>query len=188
MNMVKRKKGAVELSLNLIIMLVIGLTVLGLIIAFVTNFLGSAEDSFVGKLTEDDKVKIEQVQRESGNFAFLESTLEMEKGTSKKLYIKVRNPTVDEQQVFTGGPLEEASSVDVSEFGFLASQSETGDEADTGAISVQAPPILLKPGEQNGYALKVDIGDSLVVGTYFVTFSIAVGDEVYTEIVTFEVK
>ena len=184
MNIVKSRKGAVELSLNLIIMLVIGLTVLGLIIAFVTNFLGGAEDSFIGKLTEDDKVKIEQVQRESGNFAFLESTLNIAKGESAKLYIKVRNPTDQADLiVFAGGPLVPGSS------DFTISVISAADGSDlSDSIVVQSPPITLDPGQEEGYALKVSTVDTLLVGTYFVTFTMDIGGETYSEIVTVEVE
>ena len=102
----KNKKGAVELSLNLIIMLVIGLTVLGLIIGFVTGFLGEAGTGFLGQLGEDDKNKLEQIKNEPGNFAISPTSLKVKKNERAKIYVKVRNPTnVDFDFTSDGGEL-----------------------------------------------------------------------------------
>src|SRR5690606_22565853 len=132
--------------------LVIGLTILGLDIAFVTNFLGQADDSVRGRLTEDDITKIEQVQRESGNFAFLSSTLNLIKGQEAKLYIKVRNPTGGELAIFNGGTIPSTGDFSVSIIQ-AAGSPEAG-------FTVQGPPINLAAGEQNGYPLIVSAGDA----------------------------
>ena len=91
--MVKIYKKSMELSLNLIIFLVIGLTVLGLVISFVTGFLGDASKSFSGQLGEDDKNKLDQVLNENGNLVIQPTTTNLKKGDSDptKVYMKVRN-------------------------------------------------------------------------------------------------
>ena len=188
MNIKNNKTGAVELSLNLIIMLVIGLTVLGLVIPFVTGFLGSAEDSFADKITEDDKTKIDQVIREDGNFAFLTSTLNIQKGEEAKLYIKVRNPTGASDSVFSGGQIKSTTD------GLTVSVISAGGDGTALAndpIIVQGPPITLDAGEEEGYALIVSVDDSLATGNYFATFEISIGattPETYSETVTIEVE
>jgi hypothetical protein len=184
-----KRKGAVELSLNLIIMLVIGLTVLGLIIAFVTSFLGSAEESLGGSLTEDDKTKVDQVLREEGNFAFLSATLDVEKGQTGKLYVKVRNPTAASVPVFAGGPLTSAPD---AKFKVLIKSATGSDQAvgsgDT-AINIQAPPMTLNQGEEQGYPLLVTPGKSVPSGTYFATFTleVVVGEPI-NKVVTFNIN
>lgn len=181
-----QKKGAVELSLNLIIMLVIGLTVLGLVIAFVTNFLGSAEDSFVGKLSEDDKTKIQQVIREQGNFAFLESTVTIKQGDSTpgKLYMKVRNP---ESAPFIFIPVN-GEVLSSGEIGVVISAGRTeGSGSGVSAIKVFGPPISLEQGETEGYTLEVYANEA-DIGTYYATFTINFGSRTETKIVTIRVE
>ena len=178
-----QKKGAVELSLNLIIMLVIGLTVLGLVIAFVTNFLGSAEDSFVGKLNEDDKTKVQQVIREQGNFAFLESTITVTQGedSSGKLYMKVRNPDSNEFMFLDG------EIIDSGEISVEISAGRTEGTSGVNDIKIYGPPINLAQGETEGYALEVYAG-STDIGTYYATFTINFESKTETKIVTIRVE
>ena len=173
------KKGAVEMSLNLIIMLVIGLTVLGLIIAFVTGFLGQAEDSVLGSLTPDDSTKLEQVQRETGNFVISPSNLNVKRGDSAKLYVKVENPTAAAQTgVFAGG---EVTTTTTESFHYTATGSPAG-------ISVEAPPISLQPSEVQAIPMIVEISDTTAAGNYFLTFSITIDTETYTKVVTVVVE
>lgn len=165
------KKGAVELSLNLIIMLVIGLTVMGLVIAFVTNFLGSAEDSFTGSLSEDDRTKIQQVVRESGNFAFLESTISVIQGNEEpaKLYMKVRNPAetpFDFQP--TAGLIDDNEGELIS---VIISEGRTEGTSGQHDIEIYGPPIVLQQGQTQGYPLEVYSGNT-DIGTYYATFTI----------------
>lgn len=182
------RKGAVELSLNLIIMLVIGLTVLGLIIAFVTSFLGSAEDSFKGKLSEDDKTKIDQVRRETGNFAFLSSSVRVVQGSKSpgKLYMKIRNPSHDEF-TFNGGEIGTDSSFGVEISAGMIGDSSYDDSGDN-KITVFGPPIALDSAESDGFSLEVYAKKEVPIGTYYAKFSIELGDETYDQVVTINVE
>jgi hypothetical protein len=180
----KSNKGAVEMSLNLIIMLVIGLTVLGLIIAFVTGFLGQAEDSLLGSLTPDDTTKLEQVKRESGNFVISPSNLNVQRGEDAKLYIKVENPTSESQNnVFLGGTVQETGN-----FRYTVTSSGTAD------ITVESPPINLQASEIQAIPTIVTIGESTTTGNYFLSFSITIGSDssgnpnTYTQVVTVVVE
>lgn len=84
------KKGAVEMSLNLIIMLVIGLTVMGLVIGLVVNMMGKAESSFDPESGED-KVNKKNVEDAAGYFAVEPTQLNIPAGGSKKIFVKINN-------------------------------------------------------------------------------------------------
>ena len=179
MKYIQSKRGAVEMSLNLIIMLVIGLTVLGLIIAFVTGFLGQAEDSVLGSLTPDDSTKLEQVKRETGNFVISPSNLNVKRGDSAKLYMKIENPTsVEQGGIFSGGTVQETGS-----FSFIV----TGGNGNAD-VSVEAPPIMLQPSEIQAVPMIVTIGDSTAAGNYFLTFTTQIDTEKYTKVITVVVE
>ena len=184
------KKG-IELSVNVIVMLVIGLTILGLVISFVTNFLGSAEEQFEGSLSDDDKTKLEQVEREDGNFAFLSGTVVVEKESSQrtKLYMKIRNPT-SQDFTFGGGNLNGADSSDSLSVSFSAGAG-LGGTIDT-PPTVYVPQISLKDGEVGAFPLEVVAGETVIPGVYYAKFTANIGDsedgETISEIVTIEVK
>jgi hypothetical protein len=185
MNKTFQKKGAVEMSLNLIIMLVIGLTLMGLVIGFVTSFLGNAEDKFAGTLTEDDQVKIDEVKRESGNFAFSSSSLVLEQGskTPAKLYVKIRNPYTD---ILESSESELTGSTIVS---YLITEGSVDQSGGSDKFTIYSPPFLLNSGESDGYPLEV-YPNTAPTGTYYVTFSLehSDGSTVEKKVLTFTVK
>ena len=187
---IQEKRGAVELSLNLIIMLVIGLTVLGLVIAFVTSFLGSAEDTFKGKLTEDDKTKIEQVRRETGNFAFLSSTVTVTQGSKApgKLYVKIRNPGSEEFS-FSSSNGEVTGSGDLSVEITPGMNGGAGyTESEGTSIKIYGPPIVLDSAQSDGYSLEVYAEKGVAVGTYYAKFAITLDGEDHNQVVTIKVQ
>ena len=169
----KGKKGAVELSLNLIIMLIIGLVVMGLVIAFVTGFLGEAKVGVSDALTPDDKSNIEQILRERGNFARAPSNIELFRGStgSEKIYIKLANSHFSDY-IFPGGEITETGST------LRVAVQEGNVEGDysgaTTKITFYGAPVTLKSGESGGYALDVYAGKEVPVGTYYATIT-AVG-------------
>ena len=179
-----KSKKAMEMSINLIIMLVIGLTIMGLIISFVTSFLGDAEDSFASKLSEDHKTNIESVKRLNGNFEFLDTTVILTKGKTekKKIYVKFRNPTTSPlPNLFDGGDIVDASG------NFFASITYAGTETVSG-ITIYGPPISLNEGENAGFPLQVQIDKTTEVGSYFIKFTATIDNEEYNEVITLEVK
>ncbi len=180
----KSKKG-IEMSVNIIVMLVIGLTILGLVISFVTNFLGSAEDQFVGSLSDDDRTKLEQVERQGGNFAFLSGTLNVQKESDQrsKLYMKIRNPT-DTEFLFSGGELLDGSGDLTVSFSYGAGVS--GNQAEDPVVF--APAISLANGEVGAFPLEVVAGPDVTPGVYYATFTAMIGEEEYSEVVTIEVE
>lgn len=174
MNKKFQKKGAVEMSLNLIIMLVIGLTLMGLVIGFVTSFLGSAEDTFMGKLTEDDQTKIDQVKRESGNFAFLSSSVKVTQGDKNpsKLYVKVRNPFSDPFEFMGDNLVGGGSTITAS----ISEGQVDNPGGDLSGIKIFGPPIILESGNSDGYPLEVFADKTVSLGTFYATFEITHSD------------
>lgn len=85
------KKGAVELSLNLIIMLIIGMVVLGLVISFVTKLVGAGVDSFDNQIGDNEKLKLDGVRNCPENLCIAPSpTITVKKGEKTNVFIKVR--------------------------------------------------------------------------------------------------
>ncbi|MCA9486874.1 hypothetical protein H6501_00855 [Candidatus Woesearchaeota archaeon] len=90
--MQQNKKGAIEMSLNLIIMLIIGLIVMGLIIAFVTSLINKSSDQFEDQLNDAQLRIKQQVENEAGYFAAGPDALEVKPGTKPSyLFVKVQN-------------------------------------------------------------------------------------------------
>lgn len=87
------KKGGIELSLNLIIMLIIGMTVLALVIGFVTKMIGDSADQFSNELSKAESAEKERLVDAPGIFAAGPSDLVVSAGSSKKFFMKIYNPT-----------------------------------------------------------------------------------------------
>lgn len=182
--MVQFNKKGMELSVNIIVMLVIGLTILGLVISFVTNFLGSAEDQFQGSLSEDDENKLDQVERQEGNFAFLSGTINVEKESDDrtKLYMKIRNPT-DTAFSFDGGEVLDSGDLRVT----FSPGAGLGGTVDT-PPTIYAPSITLQDGDVGSYPLEIVADEQVPIGVYYAEFTAEIGGEEYNEIVTLEVE
>jgi hypothetical protein len=182
-----KNKKSMEMSINLIIMLVLGLTVLGLIISFVTGFIGDASKSFGGQLGEDDKNKLDQVLNENGNFVIQPRTLKVKKGDKKatKLYVKIRNPSDNKFTSSNGNLVGRAVAnpliIDISNGRGVSTLV-------TGAIEVITAPISLKGGEEKSYSLEVYANSNAPIGTYYLKFIILYKTDITeTEIVTLNV-
>ncbi|MDA3855868.1 MAG: hypothetical protein PF569_06400 [Candidatus Woesearchaeota archaeon] len=181
------KKGAVELSINLIIMLVIGLTVLGLIIAFVTGFLGDAQNSISGQVGADDQNKLNQVLNEEGNFVISPATQIVKKGDKEgaKLYMKIRNPST--------GPYEPSATGNLvgidGEFSLSITKGSTGDLMSQSDFTIFTAPIILETGEEEAYPIIVKTNSDIDTGTYYAKFGIEFIDGTKdTKIVTLNIQ
>ena len=178
--MVQIYKKSMELSLNLIIFLVIGLTVLGLVISFVTGFLGDASKSFSGQLGEDDKNKLDQVLNENGNLVIQPTTTNLKKGDSDptKVYMKVRNVELSDPDISVGIEFSPGRGNDAS------SCTETN-------IETFMPPISLQSGQEGSYPIEIFAGSSVNIGTCYVKFTLNLddtGDKAETQILTLNIQ
>lgn len=87
-----KKKGALELSITAIVVLIIAITVLGLAIFFIKNLFGESTELLKGRLAQiKDQLKEDMV--ESGELvSFSEGAeLKLKRGEKKEFYIGIRN-------------------------------------------------------------------------------------------------
>ena len=91
MSVIKKNKKAIEMSLNLIIMLIIGLTLLGLILALITSKIGEANQDTQKLLEQLDNKLVERLKEKPGNFVLSTNKLTIGKGKKKLIYMKVVN-------------------------------------------------------------------------------------------------
>lgn len=179
-----KKKGAVEMSLNLIIMLVIGLTVLGLIIAFVTNFLSDAASGIGDSISDAEEQRLREVQNRPGNFVIEPSQFTLSRGDSRTVFMKMENPiSVPVEGIFSGGVL---GTDDSAPFFYEV----TGQNAANANFVVELNPIRLDPSETNSFRMIVTVGGGTPSGNYFLTFNWRNGSfpRNYTQSVTIVVE
>ncbi len=184
----KSKKGAVELSLNLIIMLIIGLVIMGLVIAFVTGFLEDAKGDLDKRLTEQEEVQLKKVKQESGNFVVVPSevTLKIGNPDGEKFFFKILNSGANELV---------AAQIKSSGGGghFTYSVSDGGATPATcipAVISVLGGFPNMESGEVDSYPLIVRAveGSDTSPGNCFVTLTVVIGEIKYSEVVTVKVE
>lgn len=159
------KKGAVEMSLNLIIMLVIGLTVMGLIIAFVTNFLDEATSGIGDTVSDAEEQRLLDIQGVSGNLVIQPSEVTLERGESDTIFLKLENPLSQPvEDIFAGGAL---GTTDTEDFYYEI----TGIQASDADFTVELNPLRLDASETNSYRMILSTGGSTPTGNYFLTFN-----------------
>ena len=175
------------MSLNLIIMLVIGLTVLGLIIAFVTGFLGDATEG-IGQTLPGDEELLRDVSSRSGNFEFLRRDVSVRRGSSTRLYVKFENPLSSDVSIFNGGTFNHETDGNLQ----LEISGSTGVEQAQEGISIVAPPISLGASQSDAYPFELRVSSGVPTGNYFLSFSVVYGegDEArsYSRVVTVTVE
>lgn len=158
----KNKKAGMELSLNLIIMLIIGLVVLGLVITFVQQMMTDATDQFSSSLTEQEQKKLDEVKAHSENFAVLpQPELKMRKGEAGKLYMKIRY-TGSTSAGFSVGMGKLANPITV------AVSDENGATA-TNQFTFTSRGFDVKPGEVG--AEPITVKTTANPGIYYIKFT-----------------
>jgi len=88
------KKGALTLSINAVVVLILAITMLGLGLGFIRGMFGSTIEQFqalAGQLEQEDRNSLEQSPSE---VTFLTSKIKMS-GRSKTIYFAVRNNQAD---------------------------------------------------------------------------------------------
>ncbi len=176
------KKGAMELSLNLIIMLIIGLVILGLIITFVTKMMNQAQDDFTNNLNSAEKKMLEDVKNAPGNFVIMNkggTEVIVKKGVSTKLFIKLRNTGTNELNLAPGNLGIESSS----SFGTIGATDPhidcylTGDAGVVTEYYFKGAGATIPSGEQEAMVYEFGVKDSIPVGTYYLVCRAYNGDE-----------
>ncbi len=158
--MVKKKKGAVELSLNLIIMLIIGLVVLGLVIGFVKQLVSKSTSSFVREMDEHDQQMLDQVKSSPENLAVLPSTtIRVKKGGEAKVFIKVRNYGSSSITIDPGDLPSSGSE--------LTAEFEDGSGSASSDLKLQGPGFDIEPGKEESHMYILKAEDTASSGKYY---------------------
>lgn len=165
----KNKKGAVELSLNLIIMLIIGMVVLGLVIGFVTKLVNQGTAGFDTQLGDNEKLKLEEVKSCSDNLCVIPSpSITIQKGAKSNVFIKVR--------AFVGnidcgaGEIEGCTDL---EYEVLDSEGQTS----TDSMKLLGPGILANEGTEDAQMYTLNVDKTAEIGTYYLKFSLYPTDD-----------
>ncbi|MBS3135711.1 hypothetical protein J4401_02010 [Candidatus Woesearchaeota archaeon] len=89
--MFRSKKGALELSINSIVIIIIAMTVLGLGLAFVKNFFGGAGDIQQQVLDASKQDILDAMRRGDKKLSFPGDRIDIEGGDEKVIVIGVKN-------------------------------------------------------------------------------------------------
>ncbi len=87
----QKSKKAIEMSINIIVMLVIGLTVLGLVIGFVTNLLNNASSGFDDRLSAAEDAERQVALDAPGVFAVNPTSVTINRGDQRRVFVKFKN-------------------------------------------------------------------------------------------------
>ncbi|MEC8221257.1 MAG: hypothetical protein VX028_04225 [Nanoarchaeota archaeon] len=87
----QKSKKAIEMSINIIVMLVIGLTVLGLVIGFVTNLLNNASSGFDDRLSAAEDAERQVALDAAGVFAVNPTSVTVNRGDTRRVFVKFKN-------------------------------------------------------------------------------------------------
>jgi len=177
----KQKKGAVELSLNLIIMLIIGMVVLGLVIGFVNSLVNQGTKSFETQLGDNEKLKLEEVARCSDNLCMIpDPSIKVLKGGKQNVFIKVRAfaSAID----CKAGPLADASCEVKFE---LVDQEGTNQDS---AINLAGPGFKALEGEESAQMYTLKVEKDTAIGTYYLTLKLYDGEDEVSKQITLDIE
>lgn len=159
--MVKKnqKKAGIEMSLNLIILLIIGMVVLGLVIGFVTKLIGKGTEGLDEQLSASENQQKDQVLSAPGIIAVAPETFNIKSGGSKKFYLKLYNPT-NTQMIFTQNlganfistrPIDALSST--LSFGMVDGVANVPQNC---AFTLTNTPLTLEPSSTQVMIIQID--------------------------------
>ncbi len=185
MNYKTSKKGAVELSLNLIIMLIIGMVVLGLVIGFVNSLVGRGAETFNSQMGDNEKLKLDDVRSCPGNLCVNPTpSINIKKGGNENVFIKVRVFQGSDAMSCKAGELNSCNDEKVS----YEVVDSVGDPIDN-ALTLVGPGFQAKVGDEDAqmYTLKADKKEAQI-GTYYLSIHLFPNDEEHKETVTITVN
>ncbi len=176
------KKGAIEMSLNLIIMLIIGMVVLGLVIGFVNSLVSKGTDSFDKQLGDNEKLKLDEVKACPENLCVNPyPAITIKKGDDTNMFIKVR--AFSEEISCPAGELNDKNCQVTYEV--LDNNGDLVPEA----LIIVGQGFSGKDGDDTAgmYSLKATTDST--IGTYYLTFKVYADEEFEeSKTITVEVK
>jgi hypothetical protein len=164
------KKGAVEMSLNLIIMLIIGMVVLGLVIGFVNSLVNKGTEGFDKQIGDNEALKLEKVRSSSENLAVEPNpSISVKKGSKTNIFVKIRGYA--EEIECNPGNLDTCSL-----FIYEVIDSEGNDA--TGDLVLSGPGFTASQGSEDAKMYTLSTGEASVIGTYYLTLKLYPEDDV----------
>lgn len=176
------KKGAVEMSLNLIIMLIIGMVVLGLVIGFVNSLVNKGAEGFDRQIGDNEKLKLDKVKSCSENLCVEpDPSVDVKKNGRQNIFLKVRAFTGTTPIICTPGLLDSCTEL---------SYTVSGEDGTTGVqgLTLSGPGFNIPLGEEDAqmYTLRADT--DVEIGIYYLTLTLALGTETISKTLTVEVN
>jgi hypothetical protein len=169
--MIKNNKKGIEMSINIIVMLVIGLTILGLVIGFVQGMFSDLDENIGGYQTEQDKQMLDRVKSCKDNPCVLPSpSVDVKVGNTKNLFIKVRSSTSAGVKV-DPGVLTETITDGQSELAFKLVDSDGTAMVSGTDYKLTGPGFDVSQGGEDS-KMYIFNSEKLPVGTYFGTLTL----------------
>lgn len=166
------KKGAVEMSLNLIIMLIIGMVVLGLVIGFVNSLVNKGTEGFDKQIGDNEALKLEKVRSSSENLAVEPNpSISVKKGSKTNIFMKVR--AYGPEPIECNPGLLESCGVKYTVVG------EDGTNAE-GKLTLSGPGFDAKDGSEDSQMYTLKPSADADIGTYYVTVKLYEGEDFET--------
>ncbi|MBS3150503.1 hypothetical protein J4425_01710 [Candidatus Woesearchaeota archaeon] len=141
------KKGALELSMNTIIIIVIGVVLLSLGLMFVRGIFGNVED-LANNAFEDAENAINQI-----------ATHDQKLTVPSQLSVKQGDSTVSHIWVVNEDPVQQIFTISVS----ASNENDAGPKI---RISIPSNQATLDTGEEVGFAVGVEVANNLDKGLY----------------------
>ena len=133
------KKGAIELSITTIIILILGITMLGLSLVFVTNIFSEGTEEFEKAIDVVDKQFIEQLKQTEKVIALDRPKLDIERSAADQIYIVFNNKNAFDKN------FNIMASTSCSRLGSDASCDGVNIEYLTAAMNVAAGDVAVQP-------------------------------------------
>lgn len=162
------RKAAVEMSLNLIIMLIIGIVVLGLVIGFVNSLVNQGRDTYERQIGDNERLKLEEVEQCPDNLCMNpDPSADIVRGERTLVFLKVR--AFASSDINCGaGPMLTTATADCP---LIYSVVDSAGAAVSTGISISGPGFDAPIGSSDAEMYTLTTDTSLPIGTYYMTIS-----------------
>ena len=177
---IRNNKKAMEMGINVIVMLIIGMTVMGLVIGMVTDLIGGASSGLDDKLQEAEQREKDVVLKKSGFFAVGPEVMKVPLKGTKKFFIKINNRGSDDLNLNDNWDSNGAIS---PTSGFLADLSYSVQDivgACSNGLTLTTSGAIIKPQDTQviTVAVQADKADCMDGDELFINLNFAgTGDE-----------
>jgi hypothetical protein len=154
------KKGALELSINAIVVLILAITILGLGIAFIRGQFGALQKQFT-EVGGEVKTQMTQKIRESGELlAFNQQEIEVTAGKTETFYYGVQNEHID-QSVCAAVLVRCIKGLTNTQGGCTGSDALIvgGEKVDQKWFSLFTP-VIIKAGDVGVYQMEIQVSNA----------------------------